>query len=149
MGQITITNLPAGKNEVRNFVKTSKELILSGDVDIKLHLVKLKMMEEAIKALREDVEIKLYGESEIEKYGGTTEAYGATLSLRNSVRYDYSQDNDWALHQLNIEAIKDEQKEREAFLKALKKPVADAETGELVYPAIKTSAVSIVVSLKK
>ena len=76
MDKITITNLPSGKNEVRNFVKTSKELILSGEEDIKLYLVKLKMFEEAIKALREDAEIKAYGEAEIEKYGGTTEAYG-------------------------------------------------------------------------
>lgn len=149
MDKITITNLPSGKNEVRNFVKTSKELILSGEEDIKLYLVKLKMFEEAIKALREDAEIKAHGEAEIEKYGGTTEAYGATLSLRNSVKYDYSQDDEWALLQQSIDMIKDKQKERESFLKALKKPVADAETGEIIYPAIKASATSIIVALKK
>ena len=42
MDKITITNLPSGKNEVRNFVKTSKELILSGEEDIKLYLVDRK-----------------------------------------------------------------------------------------------------------
>ena len=54
-------------------------------------------------------------------------------------KYNYQTDTIWAKINEDLEKINVIKKDRETFLKALKHPVADAETGEIINPVVKSS----------
>jgi len=147
----TINLMPSTQSEVDRMYLMIKNEILSGSENpLKLE-VQLKAMEDLIKKLRSDEEIKdqmiIEGYKHPEK---SFEMYGAKFTKTTvSVKYDFSDCNDQEY--LNLKHITDsykkELKEREDFLKGLKKSMADPESGEIINPPVKIGKESISVKL--
>lgn len=87
------------------------------------------------------------GKSCMSKYSSKLELFEA------GTKYDYSvcNDKEWNGYQAELEALKEKMKDREKFLKAIKKttPVVDPENGEVneIYPCAKTSTSTFKLSL--
>ena len=131
--------MPTTKAELSTFIKGLKEEFLNGYSEPLEVAIQLKAMEDIVKSLRTDPDIKDMIISEAEKYGKTFEEKGAKFTLKQSVRYEY--------HDERISALKAEIKARETMLKALTGDMADPETGEILHPAIKKSSDSIMITL--
>lgn len=139
---------PESKVQVREFTQKVKEEVLSGDRDPLQFATLFKALEECVKTLRTDEEIREAILTEANKYPGKTfELHSAKFTIRESVTYDYSTDSTWNELNSKLNAIKAEMKDRETFLKSLKTPVADPETGEMINPVSKSSTTSVSVSL--
>ena len=147
----TIADAPITYVEIGNLIHFMKQELLSGDynpLDVEL---KLKAMEETIKQLRSDEEIRAFVLSEAEKYGKSFEWRGAKMSIREvGVKYDYasSGDSEWALLDAQIKELTEKKKAREKFLQAIPDMgTVSPETGETIYRPAKTSTTSIAVTL--
>ena len=147
----TIADAPITYVEIGNLIHYMKQELLSGEynpLDVEL---KLKAMEETIKQLRSDEEIRAFVLSEAEKYGKSFEWRGAKMSIREvGVKYDYaaSGDSEWALLDAQIKELTDKKKAREKFLQAIPDMgTVSPETGETIYRPAKTSTTSIAVTL--
>ena len=146
-----IAEAPITYVEIGNLIYAMKSEILSGEynpLDVEL---KLKAMEETIKQLRSDEDIRQFVLAEANKYGKSFEWRGAKMSIREvGVKYDYAStgDSEWALLDAEIKELTEKKKAREKFLQAM--PVTGTvspETGEMIYPPAKTSTTSIAVTL--
>jgi len=147
----TIADAPITYVEIGNLIHFMKQELLSGDynpLDVEL---KLKAMEETIKQLRSDEEIRAFVLSEAEKYGKSFEWRGAKMSIREvGVKYDYaaSGDSEWALLDAQVKELTEKKKAREKFLQAIPDMgTVSPETGETIYRPAKTSTTSIAVTL--
>lgn len=135
-----MTLLPSSKEQLSTFVQGAKSEILSGEIEPLQVAIQLKAMEDIIKQLRSDSDIKELIISESEKYGQKTfETNGAKFTLRQSVSYDYEDKQ--------IDEWKEQIKKRQDMLKNLTGEMADPETGEILKPATKKSADSISITL--
>lgn len=106
-------------------------------------LMKLKSYENIINSVKKSIEAEAINEAD--KYGkGQHEVMGVKFQVKEgSRRYDYTNDDTY-------NKLKAELKEREEFLKGLKKPMVDPETGELAQPPIeKYTKSSITISFPK
>ena len=147
----TINLMPSTNNEVDKMFTLIKQEILSGKENpLKLE-VQLKAMETLIKKLRSDNEVKDQMINEGMKYPEKSfEIFGAKFSKTTvGVKYDFDvcQDSEWQDIKEHAENYKAKLKEREDFLKTLKQPVVNPDTGEMIYPANKTGKESISVKL--
>lgn len=131
--------MPTTKTSLKEFINGAKEEILNGYSEPLEVAIQLKAMEDIIKSLRSDPEIKEMIIEEAEKYGKTFEKFGTKFTLRQSVRYEYNdqQVKDW----------EEKIKSRKAMLKSLTSEVADTETGEMISPAIKKETDTISITL--
>lgn len=138
---MTLTEILLKSEHHDGVVLTIKEMFLEGNEDpIKLR-VEIKRLENIIKALLEDEEVKSSIMSAVEKYPEKEfHAFGAKISKGSTASYDYSHDIAW-------KDIDRKKKEREAFLKAAKPGLFDTETGAEILPAIKKSTDFIKISL--
>lgn len=147
----TINLMPSTNNEVDKMFTLIKQEILSGDENpLKLE-VQLKAMETLIKKLRSDNEIKEQMIDEGMKYPEKSfELFGAKFSKTTvGVKYDFNvcQDSEWQDIKAHVENYKSKLKAREDFLKALKQPVVNPDTGEMIFPANKTGKETLSVKL--
>jgi hypothetical protein len=123
----TITQFNLTKSQIDSFARKALDEIDTGMYHpLAIHLC-LKVMEELVKKLREGIAEQVIEEAE--KYGGKDfEFGGAKIQLSNRRTYDFSQDHTWT-------ELDQAKKERENMLKNLSQPVADPDSGEMVYPA--------------
>jgi len=147
----TINLMPTTSQEVSKMFTMIKNEILSGNENpLKLE-VQLKAMEELIKKLRSDNEIKDQMINEGMKYPESSfEVFGAKFTKTTvGVKYDFSECNysEYKESLSNFEKAKADLKEKEDFLKGLKIPMAHPESGELINPPIKTGKESLSVKL--
>jgi hypothetical protein len=147
-----IAQAPITYVEIGNLIHFMKQEILSGDanpLDVELQL---KAMEETIKQLRSDEDIRAFVLNEAEKHGKSFEWRGAKMSVREvGVKYDYSTsgDSEWALLDAEIKELTDKRKAREKFLQNIPEMgTVSPETGEQIYRPAKSSTTSIAVTLK-
>lgn len=151
-GMIDGTVLPT-KGNAETLGKLIASDACSGFTDPLQTIVRLDAIiaacESAKKALSERVL------SELDKHpDGKAEELGAAIQRTEvGVKYDYSKDAKWAQVNREIEILNKERKDREAFLKALSKPImeTDMETGETfeAEPPTKTSTTSFKITLDK
>lgn len=148
----TIADAPITYVEIGNLIHFMKQELLSGDynpLDVEL---KLKAMEETIKQLRSDEEIRAFVLSEAEKYGKSFEWRGAKMSIREvGVKYDYAAtgDSEWAILDAQIRELTEKKKAREKFLQSIPDGgTVNPDTAEVVYRPAKTSTTSIAVTLR-
>jgi hypothetical protein len=135
--------LPETKAQRETFVAACVDEILSGMHNPLNIEIQLKNLEETIKAIRANDQVKDCIHNELNKYAEKTFDYnGVTFTKKQSTRYDYSEDSKWCLLNNQIKA-------HEALLKNLKEPVADTETGEVYQPAIKKSTDSYSITFAK
>ena len=122
--------IPATETQIAVVVKDAKIKILSGDYNPLDLEVQLKAMEEVIKRLRSDKDVKEYVIEEAEKYPEKSFKHGSvTITKANRKTYDFTQDEEWRrLKTIEIDKA-DDRKLRE---KKLKGSFVDSETGEIV-----------------
>ena len=143
-----ITQIPICRSEIQDFIDQSVESILSGRFNPLEIEIKLKAMEEIIKGLRGNQDIKDFAIDEAEKYGKSFDFAGAKFSIAEIAKYDYSADSGWRELDNEIKLKTEHRKMREKLLRDLDKEVADPETGEMVTPATKESSKTIRITLK-
>jgi hypothetical protein len=98
----------------------------------------LKSLENVIKDIRDNQEVKSITRAETEKYGKKFDMFGATIENSSRTTYDYSNCGDSVYNDMakEMEALKARMKAREMMLKT----GVDASTGETFNPPIaKTS----------
>lgn len=147
-----INELPVDYVSIGNLVYEAKKLILSGDenpLDIE---IRLKAMEELVKQLRGDAEIKAAVIAEAEKYGKSFEYRGCKISVREAgVKYDYAstQDSEWAILEAQSKEIAEKKKAREKFLQSIPpEGTVSPTTGEQIFAPAKTSQTTVAVTLR-
>lgn len=137
-----LSRLPETKAQRESFVSACIEEILSGVHNPLNVTILLKNLEETIKSIRENEQVKEAVIFELNKYAEKAIDYGsATITKKQAVSYDYSKDTVW-------NELKEKIKDRETMLKAIKEPLADATSGEIIEPAIKRSTDSYSISFK-
>jgi len=144
-------NLPVTKSEIVNYTKEIKDKIKEGELDPLETKIKLKIFSEIIKDIEKDDDVKEIILDEAEKYGKNFDFSNANIQIRAKSSYDFKACGDSKWEELNkqMEELKKELKEREELLKALKAPIADAETGEIITPPRKRTTDYIAITLKK
>jgi hypothetical protein len=147
-----IATAPITYVEINNLIHYMKQEILGGDSNPLDVEVQLKAMEECIKQLRSDDDIRDLVLREAEKHGKSFEWRGAKLSVREvGVKYDWpsSGDSEWAMLDAQIKELSEKKKAREAFLKSIPEMgTVSPDTGETIYRPAKTSTTSIAVTLR-
>lgn len=146
--------LPSNKIEINNFVQQVKETALDGNIDLLKFAVQLRAVEETINLLRTDKDISSAICEEAEKYPEARKQErliysGAKLSIKmTGVKYEY---DDVRLTELEerMNFFKKKIKDREIFLKTIKDPIADAKTGEMLKPPVKSGTEKVIVTLMK
>jgi hypothetical protein len=144
-------NFPTTKAEIMECIASAKSEILSGDFDpleIDLHLKKL---EELVKGIREDKEVKAVVFSELEKYvEKSVRRFGCEIQKRLLTEWDYSLTGDSELFQLEAKAkiINEQIKDRKQFLQLVPdNGIVNPETGELIYKAESKSKDSFAIKI--
>ena len=123
----TIKNFNLTKDQIDNFVSQVLNQVHNQGDDVLQTTICLKAMEDVVKKVRAG--ISDLARDEAEKYIGKSFDYkGATVSKVNRTSYDYSACSQW--NELNSQ-----KKELEGVMKTISKPVADADTGEMISPA--------------
>jgi len=129
--------LPDTKEQQARFVEMAKAEILDGIFDARELLFRKKMIQDTLDQIFDDPQVKKHLISEIEKYGKEGAGWAdakITIESRKSYNYDNCGDtelSDLAEKQKGFDtAVKNRQK----FLQALTKAVANPETGEMIYP---------------
>lgn len=149
----TITAMPCTWEEITSFVHVAKAEILSGDHDPLVIEISLKAMEETIKCLRKDEDIRKAVLDEAAKYGSKPFTFhGVLMQTRESgTKYDYSVtgDSEWALLDAQVKELEEKRKAREKYLQALPyEGAVNPTTGEFISRPAKTSTTTIAITLK-
>jgi hypothetical protein len=135
---IPLNNLPATKTAIQNTAQKYVDLVVNGEVEpVKLDYA-LKVTEETIKSIRKNDQVKELVLDDAGQYRGDT-INGASVTLVDRKKYDYSKDSKWQRLNDQIEQLKAEQKRHEKLMQTIEKPVIDEETGEEIQPAYQTS----------
>lgn len=138
--------LPQTKEQIEQFSNMLIAEIHNGQVDPLELLKNQKAIEKVFEKIKDD--LRKASIDVAEKYGkGKFGLHGANFEVKEmGVKYDYKHCNDkvW-------EKLEKDKKDRETFLKSLTTSITivDEETGEAVtvFPPLKTSTTSVVVSL--
>lgn len=144
--------MPSTEEQIQSFSVQAKNKILSGEYDFKKFLYQKKMIEKTLEAIYEDEEVKELMHNEIEKYGKEGVGFNdLKFELGNRKTWDYSNTDDTELFALETQKkeIEKQIKERQKILQTAKKPFADVETGEIIYPASYSEKTYIKTTTKK
>jgi len=137
--------MPESREQVQYFVEKAVTQILSGEINAAEIAVYLKTMEDVVKGIRENQDVK---DMLIDEIGKKLEVGNATLSVVEVSKYDYSEDTTYGKLVSDISLLNEKRKNREKLLQTLEKEVADPDSGELIKPATKTTSKQLRVTLK-
>jgi len=144
-----LNNIPVNKQAVEDIIKSAVEDILSGRQNPLDVAIKLKAMEDIIKSIRANQDVKNFTLYTAEKSGSKSFDFnGARITIADQSKFDYSKDKRWNELELQKKIVTDKIKIYEKLLQDLDKEVADPETGELITPAIKTVEKQLRINLK-
>jgi hypothetical protein len=101
--------------------------------------MKLRALEDISKKIRADIRIKNAVYDEAMNYNGQ-QYLEHEIKITTRKTADYKEDEEWTLLKAKVKA-------REVFLKSLKEPIIDKDTGEMIQPA--RYNVSEIVNFKK
>lgn len=148
MGELTLFNrIPATESQIDSVVKSAKSEILSGNWNPLDLEVQLKAMEETIKRLRSDRDVKSALETEMDKYPEKSIHHGsATISRSYRRTFEYSDDEEWRRIKTEENKYAEERKIRE---RKLQNGFIDSGTGESVDPLIPASTLVITIKFDK
>lgn len=121
-----ITHFSLTKTQIDTLARKALDEIDTGNHNpLTIHLC-LKAMEELVKKIKDGIADQVLAEAE--KYGRQFDYLGAKVQLSERRSYDFSHDSTWS-------DLDQSKKQWEETLKHLSDPVADPETGEMIYPA--------------
>jgi hypothetical protein len=144
-----LKRMPSTKKEIASFVASAKNEILSGCENPLVFEVQLKALEETIKAIRGDEDVKEVILKELNTYPEKAVIFnGVTFTKKATSTYDYTEDTRWNELNAKLSAIKAEIKSHEEMLKTIKEPLYNAETGEEIKPAFRFSKDTYSVTFK-
>jgi hypothetical protein len=147
-----LSYLPETREQQARFVEQAKSEILNGIFDARELLFRKKIIQDTLDQIFDDPQIKSHMLDEIGKYGKEGAAWGdakITVESRKSYSYDNCGDTELAILSAESERATKGLKERQKFLQTLPKPVANPETGEMIYPAACTQTDFFKVSFTK
>lgn len=127
--------------------------IKEGEVEPLVAYINLSKLAKVIDTIKDDADVRDIALRELAKHGKRATFGDTTLEEAEvGVRYDFSGCGDSKLAEMY--AVRDrilaDIKDREKMLKNIPASgMADAETGEVIYPAVKTSKTQIKVTIKK
>jgi hypothetical protein len=149
----TINQLPSGKDQVKVFIASVKNEILTAKDPLKI-LVQLKYAEKVIADILKDEAIDLCFLKEFELYEAEKEieVNGAKLKAQEvGTKFDYNSSGDpvWFDLTKQIDELTEKRKERETFLKAipLNDPGVVTDEGIFITRPVKSSKTKVVVKL--
>ena len=148
----TLTILPKTKQDINNYVELVKSDILSGYINPLESAQMLKSFEDIVKALRGDEQIKKYIESECDKYVEKSFSHnGSMFTKQERTKYIYENCKDDVWNDLMTQKAQIEAaiKGREGWLKTLKYPTPDVNTGCIVNPPATEFQTVISITLAK
>lgn len=151
---ITKFDLPQNKGGIKIYARGIRDVILNGENDPLIVAKQLKALEELVKILRKDEDIRNVIIDEYNLYGGKElRLHDCKYNVKDTgVSFDYSSCccDEYNNIIKDIEALKTDKKRLEAMLKVI--PIdglANPDTGEIMYPPIRTASTGIVVELDK
>ena len=113
--------------------------VLEGNINPLELEMKLRTLEDISKKIRADIRIKNAVYDEALNYNGQ-QYMEHEIKITTRKTADYKDDEEWTLLKAKVKA-------REVFLKSLKEPIIDKDTGEMIQPA--KYNVSEIVNFKK
>ena len=141
--QHNLLAIPNNKRDANRIGAMIIGSILDGDVNPLETEIKLRYIESIIEQVRKNANVKDAVLTEAEKYPEKTfSEYGADITKTRSSRYDYSGCGDSVRDGLanDITALNEKKKEREKMLQGLAESMVIEETGEIIYPPVKSSS---------
>lgn len=130
-----ITLMPSTKQQQVDFSTQVINSVINGEFNALELDIHLKSIEDTIKLIRINNQVKGSVMDECDKYPTKNiELLGAKITRVSKATYDFSEDSEYNELNEELTAAKGNIKQRETFLKALTKEVADPITGELIYP---------------
>ena len=140
--------MPESKEQIAVFVNSAVDQILSGQVNSLEAALYLKAMEDVVKGIRENKDVKESIRFDLLESDGKATIGNATIAIVDRSVYDYSVDLHWSDLDKQIKKLSELRKSREQLLQKLEKEVADPDTGEMITPATKTVSQTIRVTIK-
>lgn len=138
---------------ITELVQKAIAAVVNGEVDPITAHINISRMEAAIKAYKDNAQIRAITLDELQKYGKKKTFGDCTLEMREGgVKYDFSGCGDSQLLEMydTRDTLLADIKERENTLKNLPlSGMADPDTGELIYPPAKSSKTIIATTFKK
>ena len=113
--------------------------VLEGNINPLELEMKLRALEDISKKIRADIRIKNAVYDEALNYNGQ-QYMEHEIKITTRKTADYKDDEEWTLLKAKVKA-------REVFLKSLKEPIIDKDTGEMIQPA--KYNVSEIINFKK
>lgn len=150
--------VPANKKEQENIASLLVRSVEDGDLDPIEAVVKAKSMQEVLKGFLDSPAVKENVIKECEKYGkGERPGYKtAEVQVKETgTKWDFTGCNDHVWNELSarMESLKEQLKEREAYLKTIKERKAeiDETTGEVydIFPPVRSAGISFAITFKK
>ncbi len=127
--------------------------VVNGEIDPITAHINISRMEAAIKLYKDNAGVRDITLRELSKYGKSHQFGDCRLEeCESGVKYDYSMCGDSKLADMyaTMEALKADIKEREEMLKRLPRAgMADPDTGEILFPPVKSSKTIIKTTFKK
>jgi hypothetical protein len=122
--------LPTAKDERKEFIQTCVDEFLSGNINPLAAEIAIKNLEDIIKAIRSDNDVKSYVIDEATKHGKKFDFAGAEVAVSSRTNYDYAACNDPVYNELKaeIDRLTKILKAREEVLKT----GIDPATGEVL-----------------
>ena len=138
---MTIEKLPSTKEERQNFIQTTVDYFLSGNVNALQLYVLLKTLQDSIDTIRKDKQVHGVIMDEVNKYVEKTfSEYGVEITKTIRRTYDFDVCGDPVYENLKVKEkeIKDQVKEREKVLTGIKEgnELVDVNTGVIINPPV-------------
>jgi len=130
----TFTAMPATRQEQHSFATKITTELLNGEYDIVKFWVQAKIIADTLSEIMESKQLKDIAIKQIGESG--QDIGGCKITVGNRRTFDFSKCDHFERERYSSEILdaKEKLKKIETFLKALDKPMADPETGQVINP---------------
>jgi hypothetical protein len=148
----TLTVLPATKKERAHFISKVIDEVQSGarnPIEAYVLLNNLKTLAAELSKSDEFKEAVIRTMMYYDQYKTGFGDFEISLSERKSYEFETCRDSEWERLDAEIKSLNVLKKERESFLKTIKQPIGNIETGEVIHPPAYTSTEVITVKERR
>jgi hypothetical protein len=148
----TLTVLPATKKERAHFISKVIDEVQSGarnPIEAYVLLNNLKTLAAELSKSDEFKEAVIRTMMYYDQYKTGFGNFEISLSERKSYEFETCEDSEWERLDAEIKSLNVLKKERENFLKTIKQPIGNIETGEVIHPPAYTSTEVITVKERR